>query len=174
MHKHHRPHDTYVLNFLEALGLSVPVDDEAIQPFHLESASNKKKRLLGWLIDSKFEWNMLNKNTHVLDDGIGASSLLKLQSSPNRSKFRRILESPIDLIDDYLSPLLKASIIELRANDFDASSIMYSCMECNLVFTNNDQAWECEGCLLWFHSKCMKRYPRDAERQHKFCKYCYI
>lgn len=162
------------MNFSETLGTSGLVDDETIKPFHLESASNKKKLLLGWLIDSKFEWNMLNKDSNELDDEIGASSLLKLQSSPNQSKFRRFLESQIDLIDDYLSPILKASINELKAHSYDASSIMYSCIECNVVFTNNDQAWECEGCLLWFHSNCMKMYPRDAERQHKFCKYCYI
>lgn len=110
----------------------------------------------------------------MLDDAVLAGSIKKLRADRNQSKLRRILETDMTLIQNYLSPQSFAILTELMKLTEKGCTLKYACVECDQIFGIAELAWSCERCLLWFHPKCKSKFPKSSQREHVFCLECYL
>lgn len=133
---------------------------------------NKAELIIGWIIGEKYHKSMLN-SANMLDDGPVCNGLKALRQLKNRSKFRRFVDSDLKLIQPYLSENVYAIFTQLQAKLKNSNSILWACMECDIVFEDDCTCWFCERCLLWFHVQCQNIYPREDRAEHKYCKECY-
>lgn len=125
--------------------------------------------ILSWLLDQKVDRNMLNNHKSILPNILVCTSLTELQENPNQSKIRRILENEISLVEEYLTPQVYSILVKLKEKTNNGATLKYACMKCNIVFGDNDRAWYCRRCLLWFHQDC----EEAGTEALKFCIDCY-
>lgn len=133
--------------------------------------------MLSWILDQKFNSKMLN-NSNMLPDALVGNSVKNLRENRNQSKLRRILEANLSLIETYLSVEVYSILLQLQKITKNGANLKYACINCNAVFGQNDPAWSCDRCLLWFHKDCKDRFPIPTDedpfpKQQQFCKECY-
>lgn len=157
-----------------ATSSSAPDDDRIneIHPFVSETDLVKAMIMLGWILDAKFDKKMLNKS-NKLEDADAAESIATIKQSENQSKLLRILEADINLIEDYVSCNIFNVIVQIR-KFYDGKKVAWACIECNDKFQNLSVCWKCQRCLLWFHTTCKTKYPRQSEASHAYCDICYM
>lgn len=127
---------------------------------------------MSWMLDEKFENSMLNASEMLPDMPISIS-LNNFKKNRNQSKLRRILELDLKLVEEYLTSQLYSILQKLQKTTSNGTSLKYACMECDSVFGQNDEAWSCERCLLWYHKDCAVIFPKEIQRKQKFCLQCY-
>lgn len=147
-----------------------------LRPYADETQSRQAEILLCWILGKNFESELIIKENRTVDSVQAGKCLKDLVQSGNQSKMLRILNADLELIRRYVEETIFETIMDVRSLTMSRKKSTkwgWACMKCNVVFENDKPSWECCKCMLWYHTDCMRIYPRETTREHDYCNDCY-
>lgn len=137
---------------------------DASKPFEQESNAEKAKQMISWLTDG-------NPDTFNETDDQKIDDVLHYLHEMDKHRFIRLLKiKDLSLIKDYLTEKSWQDLLEFKEMNMFADVLCDECGEkCHVNAAS--ESFQCEKCMLTFHTFCRKSHIIDTESDKSYEKF---